>query len=113
MPATPGGQDAISELIDRDEAYDSDPSGDPPLLVARYRAALRAALRARQPAPDGQAQAWTQRERDAYLAGGEAARQAVVSAMATAILGTEPEPPGTERAAPEPPDRPTGAGQVD
>ncbi|OAA25189.1 hypothetical protein UG55_10249 [Frankia sp. EI5c] len=53
MPMTPVSRNDISELIDRDEAYDTDPCGDPPLLVARYRASLRAVLAARPAEPTG------------------------------------------------------------
>ncbi|MCK9901405.1 hypothetical protein MXD63_15120 [Frankia sp. Cpl3] len=94
MAAAPGGHDEIGQLIDRDEAYDEDPCGDPPLLVARYRASLRAVLAARPAQPDTQARAWTGQEHEAYLAGGRATLRTVVGAVAAAL--TE-HPPGPAR----------------
>ncbi|WP_018502012.1 hypothetical protein [Parafrankia discariae] len=90
-PARPIGGDEIRELIDRDEAYDENPYGEPPLLVARYRASLRAVL-ATEPAEPGLFErAWSQRERDAYRAGGQTTHRAIVTALATALTTPPPD----------------------
>lgn len=84
-PDRPIRRDEICELIDRDEAYDEDPHGEPPLLVARYRASLRAVLSAEPAEPGHPERAWSERERDAYRAGGRATHRLIVGAMATAL----------------------------
>lgn len=98
-PRRPIGGDEIRELIDRDEAYDENPYGEPPLLVARYRASLRAVL-ATEPAEPGLFErAWSQRERDAYRAGGQATHRMIVGAMAAALTATLTDRAPADRAA--------------
>ncbi|WP_391530162.1 hypothetical protein, partial [Candidatus Frankia nodulisporulans] len=90
MHPTARRADEVGALIDRDEEYDEEPVGDPPITVARYRAAIRAALSARPPEPGIVATAWSQREADAYLAGSRAALRLVIEVLGHAL--TTPPP---------------------
>lgn len=69
MTPTTSGKPAIAGVLARDEAYDRDPVGDPPVSVARYRRALRAALDVPADDAGGVPLAWEGRETAAYAAG--------------------------------------------
>ncbi|MCK9893090.1 hypothetical protein [Frankia sp. AgB32] len=90
MPHTPRRADEVGALLDRDEAYDEDPIGDPPITVSRYRAALRATLAAQAPEPGVVASAWSQREADAFLAGSRATLRLVVEVIGHALAMPPP-----------------------
>ncbi|CAO5171928.1 conserved hypothetical protein [Frankia sp. AiPs1] len=90
MPPTPRRADEVGALLDRDEEYDQDPVGDPPITVGRYRAAIRAALATRSPEPGIVAAAWSQREADAFLAGSRAALRLVVEVLGHALSSPPP-----------------------
>lgn len=80
---------ALAELIallDLDEAYDEDPQGDPPLWLARYRAAVRAAILVGPHGPRGD-KALSPDAIDAYRAGQADALDAVIRAVATQLMG--------------------------
>ncbi|KDA42233.1 hypothetical protein E0F15_20090 [Frankia sp. B2] len=85
MPPTPRRLDEVRALLDRDEDYDEDPVGDPPITVSRYRASIRAVLAARVPEPGILASAWSQRETDAFLAGSRATLRLVVEIIGHAL----------------------------
>lgn len=85
MAHTPRRADEVGALLDRDEEYDEDPLGDPPITVARYRAAVRAVLAAQSPDPGLVATAWSQREADAFLAGSRAALRLVIEVVGHAL----------------------------
>lgn len=67
-PTTSDGA-GIAGMLAKDEAYDRDPQGDPPVTVARYRQALRAALAVGMAVIADQPPVWEGREADAYVAG--------------------------------------------
>ncbi|MBX6391608.1 MAG: hypothetical protein IRZ08_21905 [Frankia sp.] len=75
----------IRQLLARDEAYDDAPRGEPPVTVPRYRRALRAVLDAEPAEPGETASAWTEREREAYRAGGHATLRATLTAVQGAL----------------------------
>jgi hypothetical protein len=76
---------AVADVLDRDEAYDRDPRGDPPLWVAGYRRALRAAM-AVMPAPHpGVPEPWAGGGAEAYLAGRRDALDTVARGVARAL----------------------------
>jgi hypothetical protein len=81
----PRRSDEVGALLDRDEDYDQDPVGDPPITVGRYRAAIRAVLAAQLPEPGIVATAWSQRETDAFLAGSRATLRLVVEMVGHAL----------------------------
>ncbi|MCM3884097.1 hypothetical protein [Frankia sp. R82] len=92
-PTRPGPArraDEVGSLLDRDEEYDEEPIGDPPITVARYRAAIRAVLSTRPSEPAVVAAAWSQREADAYLAGSRAALRLVVEVLGHALTSPPP-----------------------
>jgi hypothetical protein len=82
----------VRRLIDRDEAYDEDPTGDPPISVPRYRGSLRAVLAVQAAEPGPLASAWSAGEREAYRAGGLATLRAVIEAIGQALT-VPPTPP--------------------
>ncbi|SNQ49929.1 conserved hypothetical protein [Frankia canadensis] len=86
----PRRSDEVGALLDRDEDYDQDPVGDPPITVSRYRAAIRAMLAAQVPDPGFVATAWSQRETEAFLAGSRATLRLVVEMVGHAL--TTPPP---------------------
>jgi hypothetical protein len=90
MPHTPRRADEVGALLDRDEEYDEDPIGDPPITVGRYRASIRAVLATQSPEPGIVAAAWSQREADAYLAGSRATLRLVIEVIGHAL--TTPPP---------------------
>ncbi|EIV95495.1 hypothetical protein [Frankia sp. QA3] len=85
MPPTPRRADEVGALLDRDEDYDEDPIGDPPITVSRYRASIRAVLGVRTPEPGIVASAWSQRETDAFLAGSRATLRLVIEVIGHAL----------------------------
>ncbi|WP_163553645.1 hypothetical protein [Candidatus Frankia alpina] len=91
MPPTPRRADEVGALLERDEDYDTDPIGDPPITVGRYRASIRAVLAVRTPEPGIVASAWSQRETDAFLAGSRATLRLVVEVIGHALT----KPPAT------------------
>lgn len=81
--------EALGELVgllDRDEAYDASPSGDPPIRTASFRAALRAAILVGPHGPSPSA-ALGPEATDAYRAGQADALDAVIRAVAGALAG--------------------------
>jgi hypothetical protein len=83
----------LRALIDRDEAYDEDPSGDPPISVPRYRNSARAVLAVQAAEPGPLAATWSHGEREAYRAGGQATLRAVIEAMAQGLTVAPTPPP--------------------
>ncbi|CAJ65024.1 MULTISPECIES: hypothetical protein [Frankia] len=90
MPPTPRRADEVGALLDRDEDYDTDPIGDPPITVSRYRASIRAVLDVRTPEPGIVASAWSQRETDAFLAGSRATLRLVIEVIGHALATPPP-----------------------
>ncbi|MCM3923441.1 hypothetical protein ND748_17460 [Frankia sp. AiPs1] len=95
MPPTPRRADEVGALLDRDEDYDEDPIGDPPITVSRYRASIRAVLDVRMPEPGIVASAWSQRETDAFLAGSRATLRLVVEVIGHALTTPPPARDGS------------------
>ncbi|WP_239308261.1 MULTISPECIES: hypothetical protein [unclassified Frankia] len=78
-------RDVVRAMLDRDEAYDQDPHGDPPLSVARYRCAVRAAI---DVVPELLTEKGMRRsggEFEAYSAGVRDALDAVAGAIASVV----------------------------
>jgi hypothetical protein len=73
-------------LLDRDEAYDADPQGGPPIRTASYRAALRAALLVCPHGPVASSGVGPEAS-DAYRAGQADALDAVIRAIAGGLAG--------------------------
>ncbi|MGF7234891.1 MAG: hypothetical protein ACQSGP_08020 [Frankia sp.] len=84
LPST-SGHAAVADVLAKDEAYDQDPLGDPPVTVAGYRRALRAALTGDPPGSSDPDPAWEGREREAYFAGRRDALTDVVGRVALAL----------------------------
>ncbi|KLL10443.1 MULTISPECIES: hypothetical protein [Protofrankia] len=93
----------VRAMLDRDEAYDQDPKGEPPISVPRYRRALRAAIDVGPELVAEQGMPRSGAEAKAYSAGVRDALDTVVGAIAQEIEyvpATSPsadEPPRTER----------------
>jgi hypothetical protein len=87
MTQTSDVRTAVTDALNRDEAYDRDPQGDPPVSVARYRRAVRAALAVPPVSPGEVPVTWVDREARAYLAGHRDALAAVVRDIGAAVAG--------------------------
>lgn len=90
MTPSTSGRTAIAGVLAKDEAYDRDPLGDPPVTVSRYRRALRAAMGVEPPELAAAVQVWEGRECEAYLAGRRDALMDVAGRVALA-LGVDEE----------------------
>jgi hypothetical protein len=98
MSASASPRHDIRTLLARDEAYDEDPRGEPPVSVARYRRALRAVLDAEPAMPSDVASGWSAGERTAYQVGGQATLRAVLSAVHEGLVVPAPrQPDGVQR----------------
>ncbi len=86
----------VRAMLDRDEAYDQDPKGEPPISVPRYRRALRAAIDVVPELVTGQGMPRPAVEVEAYSAGVRDALDTVVGAIAQGIgyVGTPDVPVG-------------------
>ncbi|MCK9899970.1 hypothetical protein CC117_30130 [Parafrankia colletiae] len=74
-------REVVLALLDRDAAYDDDPKGDPPLILADYRRALGTVL-ALDPSPLLVAGRWvTAQEAPAFTAGQQAGLDGAVVAI--------------------------------
>ncbi len=85
MLSSTSGHAAVADVLARDEAYDQDPLGDPPVTVPGYRRALRAALRVEPPEFPDPEPGWEGREREAYLAGHRDALTGVAHRVALSL----------------------------
>ncbi|WP_250292621.1 hypothetical protein [Frankia sp. CiP1_Cm_nod1] len=84
-------------MLDRDEAYDQDPNGEPPISVLRYRRALRAAIDVGPEFVAEQGMPRSGAEAKAYSAGVRDALDTVVGAIARGIERVQdPAPPADE-----------------
>ncbi|SBW28783.1 hypothetical protein [Protofrankia symbiont of Coriaria ruscifolia] len=84
--ATPVARRAgVRAMLDRDEAYDQDPKGEPPISVPRYRRALRAAIDVVPELVTEQGMPRSAVEAEAYSAGVRDALDTVVGVIAQEI----------------------------
>ncbi|WP_131748797.1 hypothetical protein [Frankia sp. Cppng1_Ct_nod] len=77
---------AVRAALDRDEAYDQDPKGDPPVSVSRYRRAVRAAIDVVPEAVTEKGMSRSAVEAEAYSAGVLDALDMVTDAIALVVV---------------------------
>ncbi|WP_322761212.1 hypothetical protein [Frankia sp. Cr2] len=89
------GRDVVRATLDRDEAYDKDPQGDPPVSVPRYRRAVRAAIDVLPDVVTEKGMRRSDGDFEAYSAGVRDALDAVADAIALVVDGPgDPGDPG-------------------